>query len=135
MQTISTFSQALTQYQDVGLFIMRLMVGGLFLYSGQLKIRDLKKFAEHNQLPIPVAGIVAFFELVAGLALILGILTQMAALIIIGIMLGALYHHIFKWKSPYWAQEKGWEYDLMWVVMCLVILLTGGGEIGIYPTF
>jgi len=62
----------------------------------------------------------------------LGLLTQIGALMIVLVMLGAISFHIFKWKSPYWATKGGWEYDLMWLVMCLVILFTGGGDLKLW---
>ena len=72
-------------------------------------------------------------EFWGGLAVGLGIATQLAALAIMGVMSGSMYHHIIKWKSPYWAANGGWEYDLMWFTMCLVIVVTGGGTIAIWP--
>jgi len=131
MENLLTFLESLTQYEDVGLFLMRLLVGGLFVYSGKNKLKDVKGFATHNGLPVPIGYLVVLGEFLGGIALVLGFYTQLAALIIGVIMLGSMYHHIFKWKSPYWAYSKGWEYDLMWFTMLLVILLTGGGSIGI----
>jgi len=133
MELLTKFLQSLLTYQDLGLFVMRLLVGTLFLYSGTRKIRDLKNFAKHNGLSMPVAIPVVLFEIFGGIGLILGIFTQLAALMIMAVMLGAMYFQIVKWKSPYWAQDKGWEYDLMWLVMCGVILTSGGGSIAIYP--
>ncbi len=133
MDSLKMIFESLHNHSDIALFLMRLMVGGLFFYSGQQKIRKLKHFAERHKLPLPIALGTVLFELIGGLMLILGIFSQIAALMIILVMLGAISFHIFKWKSPYWASKGGWEYDLMWVVMCLVILTSGGGEIGIYP--
>jgi len=135
METISNFFAQLTQYGDVGLFLMRLLVGGLFTYSGSRKIRKYKSFAKGNGLPAAIGFLVALAELTGGVGLISGIFTQLAALFIMIVMAGAMYHHIVKWKSPYWAQSKGWEYDLMWFTMSLVILLSGGGAIALYPGF
>jgi putative oxidoreductase len=45
------------------------------------------------------------------------------------LMLGTLRLHIFKWKSPYWAAQGGWEYDLMLFAMALVVVVQGGGRI------
>jgi uncharacterized membrane protein YphA (DoxX/SURF4 family) len=63
----------------------------------------------------------------------LGVAPQLGALAIMGVMTGSMYHHIVKWRSPYWAASGGWEYDLMWFTMCLVIAVTGGGSIALWP--
>ncbi len=125
---IESILSELLNYRELGLLALRLMVGALFFYSGQRKIRDVKSFAKHNDLPFIVGLGAVLFELVGGFMLIVGLYSQIAAFMIILIMLGAMHSHIFKWKSPYWAQNKGWEYDLMWLVMCLVILTSGGGK-------
>ncbi len=45
-------------------------------------------------------------------------------------MLGAMQKKIFVWKTGFWGDETyGWHYDLMLFVMCLVILVTGDGEL------
>jgi len=133
METISNFFAQLTQYQDIGLFLMRLLVGLLFAYSGYGKAKKLKDFSKHNGLPLPIGTLVVLAELMGGIGLVLGFLTQIAALFIMIVMTGSMFTHIFKWKSPYWASKGGWEYDLMWFTMCLVILLSGGGSIALYP--
>ena len=135
MEIIREFLNGLSTHQDISMFIMRLLVGGLFAYSGWKKLHNLKGFSRENDLPLAIGTIAVLFELIGGLGLLLGVLTQVAAIMIMLIMLGAMHKHIFKWKSPYWAQDKGWEYDLMWFVMCLVILTNGGGSIALYPLF
>jgi CheY-like chemotaxis protein len=70
-------------------------------------------------------------EFWGGLAVGLGIATQLGALAIMRVISGSMYHHIIKWKSPYCAASGGWEYDLMWFTMCLVIVVTGGGTIAV----
>ena len=44
------------------------------------------------------------------------------------IMLGAIQKKIFVWHTGFWGEKaSGWHYDLLFVVMNLVILLTNGG--------
>jgi len=73
-------------------------------------------------------------ELAGGVGLLLGIWTQLAGLIIMGVMVGSIYFHVFVWNSPYWANKSGWEYDLMILTMAMVIVTTGGGDIALAPT-
>ena len=63
------------------------------------------------------------------LGIIFGVLTQLAALGLILIMLGAIQKKIFVWQTGFWGEKNsGWHYDLMLVVMNLVIMFTGGGR-------
>jgi putative oxidoreductase len=58
-----------------------------------------------------------------------GVLTQLAAIGLILIMLGAIRKQIFVWHIGFWGEKTyGWHYDLMMIVMNLVILFTDGGR-------
>ncbi len=122
----------LNEFGDAALLLMRLLVGSLFVYSGFGKYKKLASFASHNGLPVPVAFMTVSAEFWGGLGVFFGVLTPLAASGILLVMCGSMYHHIVKLKSPYWAAKGGWEYDLMWFTMCLVIIATGGGEIAMY---
>jgi putative oxidoreductase len=66
----------------------------------------------------------------AALGLALGVFTQMAALGLIVIMLGAIQKKLFVWHTGFWGDGTyGWHYDLLFVVANLVILTTGGGRL------
>jgi putative oxidoreductase len=68
-------------------------------------------------------------ELAGGLGVGVGVLTQLAALGLILIMLGAIQKKIFVWKTGFWGKaSEGWHYDLLFVAMNLVIVTTGGGR-------
>jgi putative oxidoreductase len=68
-------------------------------------------------------------ELAGGLGVAFGMLTQLAALGLILIMLGAIQKKILVWKTGFWGKASdGWHYDLLFVAMCLVIATTGGGR-------
>lgn len=133
MNPLAELLHNLTDFQDVGLLAMRLLVGFVFITAGGNKSEGIRKFAAKNGLPVPIAYALATTELLAGFAIALGLFTPLAALAIMGVMTGSMSFHIFKWKSPYWASEGGWEYDLMLFTMAGVILLTGGGQLAIYP--
>jgi putative oxidoreductase len=68
-------------------------------------------------------------EIAGGLGLTFGVLTQLAAMGLILIMLGAIHKKIFVWHTGFWGEKSsGWHYDLMLVVMNVVIICTGGGK-------
>ena len=58
-----------------------------------------------------------------------GVLTQIAALGLIGVSLGAIQKKVFVWHTGFWGDKTyGWHYDLLFLVANLVILTTGGGR-------
>jgi putative oxidoreductase len=69
-------------------------------------------------------------ELAGGLGVAFGVLTQLAALGLILVMLGAIQKKLLVWHTGFWGKHgtDGWHYDLMLVAMCLVIATTGGGR-------
>ena len=69
-------------------------------------------------------------EMAAALGVALGVFTQVAALGLIGIMVGAIQKKLFVWHIGFWGDKTyGWHYDLLFVVANLVILTTGGGRL------
>lgn len=114
--------------KDVCLLLIRLIVGFSFIIAARNKSRNIKKFAKNNGLPVPAAIIVICLEFISGTALILGVWSQIAAIVIMVLMLGTMRLHIFKWHSPYWAQSGGWEYDLMLFTMASVIFVFAAGS-------
>jgi putative oxidoreductase len=68
-------------------------------------------------------------ELAGGLGLAFGVLTQLAAIGLILLMLGAIQKKIFVWHTGFWGEKSsGWHYDLMLVLMSVVIACTNGGK-------
>lgn len=119
----------LEHFTDYALILLRLMVGLVFVDSGY---RDLSAPGARSQnLGVP-KGFVVFLgaaELLGGIAVIIGFLTQLAAIGLILIMLGALQKKIFIWKTGFWGKDGlGWSYELILISMLLVILCTNGGR-------
>ena len=131
VEALANFFDNLMQHPNIPLFIMRGVLGFVFIYAARNKLSDVAGFAKHNKMPEWAAYSLITFELFGGLGVMFGIYTQVAALILLVLMGVSIYLHVFKWESPYWASEGGWEYDLLLFSMALVILATGGGEIGI----
>ena len=118
--------------EDTALLIMRLIVAWSFLAAAWYKNKNIRKFAKNNGLPVPAAYIVMCVEFAGGTLLALGIIGQIAAFALMVLMLGTMRLHIFKWKSPYWAQDGGWEYDLMLFAMASIIAVLGPGPLSLW---
>jgi len=68
-------------------------------------------------------------EFLSGLALVLGLYAEIGALLVGIIMLGALWHKMFKWNIPFFAMDKtGWEFDLILLGAAISILFLGAGS-------
>jgi putative oxidoreductase len=69
-------------------------------------------------------------EMAAALGVALGLLVQVAALVLMLVMLGAIQKKVFVWHIGFWGENTyGWHYDLIFLVANLVILTTGGGRL------
>ncbi|MGK2896173.1 MAG: DoxX family protein [Candidatus Saccharimonadales bacterium] len=111
------------------LLLVRIVVGLAFFVSARNIFKDIKKFAKNNEIPIGLSYFVAIAELAGSLGLLTGVLAPWAAAGLMLLMLGTITLHVFKWKSPYWANKGGWEYDLLLFTLCSTIFFYGTGAI------
>ena len=62
-------------------------------------------------------------EILGSLGIAFGVLTQLAAIGLILVMLGAIQKKVFVWHIDFWA-SNGWNYELMLIVSaCSVVAL------------
>jgi putative oxidoreductase len=127
--------------QSVTAFIARISLGIVMLPHGLQKLLGIwggKGFAatmEHFQetgLPYLVAIIVILAESIGSLMLLAGFLTRVIALLIMSIMLGAIIkvHGQFGFFMNWSGQQagEGFEYHLLALALCLILILAGGGR-------
>ena len=127
----------LLRFADVALFLLRLMIGIIFLTSGWKHVREPEARSRDIGMSKGFTIFLGAAELAAGLGVISGILAQLAAIGLILIMVGAIWKKIFVWHTGFWgsAGTNGWSYDTMIIVMNLVIVTTGGGNISLAKWF
>ncbi len=83
-------------YRDYSLLVLRLFVGAVFLTYGSLKLfGGLEGFAgslAQTGVPLPqiMAPVVAAVEFLGGVAILLGLGTRLAALLLTGVMIVAM---------------------------------------------
>jgi putative oxidoreductase len=119
----------LGQFTDLSLLLLRLMVAAVFLTSGLTHVRDPKGRAKSIGMSPAFTMFLGVAEIMGSLGVAFGVLTQLAAVGLILLMLGAIQKKIFVWHTGFWGEKSyGWHYDLMLVLMNLVIICTGGGK-------
>lgn len=124
---------------DTGLLILRLAIGLLLAGHGLQKISHLlggngieggaAEFRADGfrggRLTAAAAG---GGQITAGLLLITGALTPLAAATAAGVMTVAI---TVKWHNGLWVQHNGYEYPLVLVILPAVLSLTGPGRYSI----
>ena len=114
---------------DIGLLALRIATGVIFIVHGVMKFRMWQPNPPMQGGMLQLMRFLAVVEPIMGVALIVGFLTQISALGGILIMIGALYLKMAVWKMPFRADDKtGWEFDLMILAGCLMLLFAGAGE-------
>ncbi|MGP6086199.1 DoxX family protein [Antarctobacter jejuensis] len=88
-----------TLSSNFGLLIARLLLGALFVMAGIGKLGDVQGFAGYmasGGIPAGLAWPVILFEIVGGIALIVGFQTRIAALAlgIFSLVSGVMYHYV-----------------------------------------
>jgi len=131
-----TFLQ-LAQYTDFALLFLRLMVGLVFVTSGYKHLQDPETRSKDIEMSKGFTVFLGAAEFAGGLGVISGVFAQLAAMGLILLMLGAIQKKIFAWHTGFWGKSgtNGWSYDTMLIVMSLVIVTTGGGNLALTRLF
>ena len=121
----------LAQFTDIALLLLRLMVGIVFITSGYKHLKDPATRSKDIGMSKNFTIFLGAAEFAGGLGVISGVLAPLAAGGLILLMLGAIQKKIFTWHTGFWGKSgtDGWSYDTMLVVMNLVIVTTGGGNL------
>ncbi len=127
----------LAHFTDAALLLLRIMVGIVFMTSGWKHLKDLQGRSKDIGMSKAFTIFLGAAELAGSLGVIFGVLAQLAALGLILLMLGAIQKKIFVWRAGFWGKSgtNGWSYDVMLVVMNLVIVTTGGGNLSLTKWF
>jgi putative oxidoreductase len=122
---------SLTNYTDIALLLLRLMVGLIFFTSGYKHLTNAEARSKDIGMSKGFTLFLGAAECAGALGVIFGVLTQLAAIGLILLMLGAIQKKISVWHTGFWGKHgtDGWSYDTMLVLMNLVILTTAGGNL------
>jgi putative oxidoreductase len=111
--------------------LMRFATGAILVPHGVQKIMNtpIAKFAPNiaaKGLPFAegLAYLTYFAESVAPICLAIGLFTRIAAAIVGIEMLVIVF--LFQWQFGYFWTNRGYEFALLWAVLCIAIFFKGG---------
>ena len=119
--------------------LLRVALGLLFLAHAGLKVfvftpAGTAQFFGSLGLPPGLAYVMIVIEVIGGVALVLGVYSRIAALVLVPGMIGAIVtvHGPagFFFDNPH----GGWEYPALWIVGLLSVVLLGDGAFAMLPT-
>lgn len=128
---------------DVGLLVLRVVLGAIFAAHGAQKLfgsfggPGLEGTAGfHGQLgikpPYLMAVLAGLAEFVGGILVAVGFLTPIAALALVAVMaVAVLTVHL---RNGFFAQSGGYELNLALAAMALTLLFAGAGALSIDGT-
>jgi putative oxidoreductase len=121
--------------RGLGLLILRLFVGGIFIVHGVQKllhIEDTINFFSQINIPAFFAWLVAIVETVGGIALVIGMFVQYASILLSIILLVAIVK--VKWVfggDTLLGKFAAGEIDLALLGACLALVFTGAGKLSL----
>ena len=105
---------------------------GGYGYAGTMQF-----FTQQIGLPTPVAFLSIMAEFVGPIALVAGLGTRLAALLIAVVMVGAIVKvhrgtgFFMNWAGKHQAGQEGYEYHLLVIAICAALIVTGGGALAL----
>jgi len=115
---------------DAALLLLRGIVAVIFLASARAHLSHPQERGKSIGMSKGFTMFLGAAELAGALGVAFGVLTQIAAIGLIVLMLGAIEKKIFIWHTGFWGKNgtDGAHYDLMLALMCLVIIASDGGR-------
>lgn len=108
------------------LLALRLVAGPAFILHGWPKIQNAFTWMG-TAVPSWLQALAAFAEFGGGIAILIGLLTQLAALGIACVMLFAIFQvHIPK-GDPFVGQGSSWELAAVYLAIMIALILRGAG--------
>jgi putative oxidoreductase len=116
--------------RGLGLLLIRVGTGAVFFMHGIMKLQSMaatNAMFTHMGLPAPTAALIAALETIGGLALIFGIFTRVAALLLGIEMLVAIF--ITGGIAKGWNQH---EMEALLMAVSFGIVYTGSGKFSLW---
>jgi putative oxidoreductase len=116
---------------DVALLVLRLTLAAVLLYHGLPKVMNfgatVGAFQSMN-IPAPTvsAGFAVLSEVVGGILILLGVAVDLAGILVIIDMLGAIF--FVHWANGFDFTKGGWEHPFTVLAIALALALAGPGR-------
>jgi putative oxidoreductase len=130
---MSLLGPASPRQLGLGIALVRIITGVIFLAHGYLKFFEMGLPATagfFSQVGIPAAAIMAPFvatlEVAGGIALVIGLLTRLAALGLAIDMLVAIL--LVRLKGGFFA-PNGAEFEILLCIACVALVVAGAGAL------
>jgi putative oxidoreductase len=123
---------------DFILLILRIVLGICFILHGAQKVFGLfggsgmkgwESFLSGFNIPPIASNLIAWFEMIAGIFLILGLFSRLFSVGLFIFMLAAIY--LVHLKKGYFVQDGGYEYQLTLAIILVIFVIYGPGKISI----
>ena len=119
---------------EVGVLVLRVAVGIVIVAHGLPKIlwkREVfnKKWKKEYGFPLGSVLLTGIVQVFAGLAIIVGIYTQLSALILALNMVVATYVSIWNHGEPFLStpEGKGWDVNFLLLAALITLIFLGNG--------
>lgn len=131
-----SYSHSSSLSAPLGLLLLRVGLGIVFLMHGLQKFNDwtiVGTASNFQQMGVPspelAATIAAYAEVIGGIALIVGLLSRLAGLVLAGDMFGAIY--FAHGSHGFFSSNGGYEFPLVLALASLAVFLLGPGRFAI----
>ncbi len=123
------FGELLSTRASVGMLVLRIAMGVAFMFHGYSKIQNpFGWMGAESQFPGFLQALAALSEFGGGLALILGLLTPVAALGIACTMAVAVFMvHVPK-GDPFVGKGGSFELPMLYLAASIMFMLVGAGK-------
>ena len=122
----------LARFTDLGLLLMRLMIGVVFVASGYSHLKDPGTRGKSIGMGQGFTIFLGIAEVGGGLGVTFGVLTQLAAIGLILIMLGAIQKKIFVWHTGFWGWLQSVDLGSLGYVIVGLFAVAWGGALLIW---
>jgi putative oxidoreductase len=135
---------ALAPRRDLALLLIRLVSGVVFIGHGSQKLFGAfggpglagmaESLAKSGLQPAPLFALIGgIAEFGGGVLMLVGLLTPVAALAIIGMMIAAMV--LVSGKNGFFIQSEGYEYNVVLIVLAVAVGLAGPGRLSLDHQF
>lgn len=117
-------------HTDLGLFTLRSALAGIFISHGYEKATNMSNtlgfLSTLLHLPMWLAYLVTYGEIVLGVLMLLGIALRPVGTGMIVILVGTIY--FFHGEKGFSDMNGGWEYPFILLSIAFTLTLIGGGS-------